>query len=153
MPTRIPSYQCKDRFVKVNLDFTGEPFLRGIVFVDSLKLAYTDEDVPTLNNNTASSVSSPFLGKDASECHHLLKQLSEEPGSSINPEPFAILDERSTQDDTILLCEAGEEGVSSVRAAFGITESRLLQYFAADAGVDQDRETAARTSDGVLRAN
>jgi hypothetical protein len=121
--------------------------------VDSLKLSYTDDDVPTLDNNTASSVPSPFLGKDASECHHLLKQLSEEPGSSINPEPFAILDERSMQDDTILLCEAGEEGVSSVRAAFEITESRLLQYFAADAGVDQDRETAARTPDGVLRAN
>jgi hypothetical protein len=127
--------------------------LRGIVFVDSLEISYTEDDVPTVGNNTASSATSPFQGKNASECHDLLKQLSEEPGSSINPEPFAILDDRSMQDDTVLLCEAGEEGVSSVRAAFGITESRLLQYFAADAGVDQDHEAAARTSDGVLRGN
>jgi hypothetical protein len=127
--------------------------LRGIVFVDSLKLSYTDDDIPTLGNNAASSTTSPFLGKNALECHDILKQLSEEPGSSINPEPFAILDERSMQDDTVLLCEAGEEGISSVRAAFGNTQCRLLQYFAADAGVDEDRETAARTSDGVLRVN
>lgn len=125
--------------------------LRNIVFMDSLKATYTDEDVPTLGNNAASSATSPFMGKNASECYQILEQLSQADGSSINPEPFAILDERSLQDDTVLLCEAGEEGVRSVRAAFAITECRLLQYFGADAGVGEDQETAAGTPDGVLR--
>lgn len=119
--------------------------------MDSLKATYTDEDVPELGNNSPSLSTSPFMGKSASECYQILERLSQEEGSSINPEPFAILDERSMQDDTALLCEGGEEGVQSVRAAFAVTECRLLQYFAADAGVGQDQETAAGASDGVLR--
>jgi hypothetical protein len=133
------------------LDFTGEPQLKAMVFADSLKATYFDDDVPTIGNNSASSALSPFAGKSALECYQILKQISEEIESSINPEPFAILDGRSMQDDSALLCEAGEEGVSSVRVAFGITQCRLMQYFAADAGVDRDRETTSRSSDGVLR--
>ena len=123
--------------------------LENIVFMDSVKASYTDEDVPTLGNNSASSTTSPFMGKDAAECYQILEQLAQQEGSSINPEPFAVLDERSMQDDTLLLCEAGEEGVRSVRAAFAVAENRLLRYFAADAGVDEDRETAVGTG-GVL---
>ena len=125
--------------------------LRNIIFMDSLKSTYTDEDVPELGNNSSSSTTSPFIGKNATECYEILERLSQEEGSSINPEPFAILDERSVQDDTALLCEAGEDGVRTVRAAFAIVECRLLQYFAADAGVEQDQEASAGTSDGVLR--
>jgi len=124
--------------------------LENVVFMDSLKASYTDEDVPTLGNNIPSSPTSPFLGKNASECYQILEQLASQEGSSINPEPFAILDERSMQDDTVLLCEAGEEGVRCVRAAFAVAECRLLQYFAADAGVEEDQATAAGTG-GVLQ--
>lgn len=123
--------------------------LENIVFIDSLKASYTDEDVPTLGNNSASLITSPFMGKNAAECYQILEQLAQQEGSSINPEPFAMLDERSMQDGTVLLCEAGEDGVRSVRAAFAVTENRLLRYFAADAGVDEDREMAAGTG-GVL---
>jgi len=123
--------------------------LRNIVFMDSLKASYTDEDVPTLGNNTTSLATSPFIGKTASECYQILEQLAQQEGSSINPEPFAILDERSMQDDTALLCEAGEDGVRFVRAVFAVTESRLLRYFAADAGVAEDQNIAA-ASNGVL---
>jgi hypothetical protein len=125
--------------------------LRNIVFMDSLKATYIDEDVPELGNNSASLATSPFMSKNASECYDILEQLSQQEGSSINPEPFAILDERSMQDDTVLLCEVGEDAIRSVRAAFAVTESRLLQYFSADAGVAQDQESAAGTEDGVLR--
>jgi hypothetical protein len=125
--------------------------LRNIVFMDSLKATYIDEDVPELGNNSASLATSPFMSKNASECYDILEQLSQQEGSSINPEPFAILDERSMQDDTVLLCEVGEDGIRSVRAAFAVAESRLLQYFSADVGVAQDQESAAGTEDGVLR--
>lgn len=150
-PTTILPRQCKDRFIKANLDFSQEPQLENVVFVDELKIAYSDEDVPILGNNTATPATSPLIGKDAVGCFSILSDLSLVEGSSINPEPFAILDERSMQDDTALLCEAGEEGVSSVRATFGVTVCRLRQYFAADAGTEQDRELAACESDGVLR--
>jgi hypothetical protein len=143
-------HQCKDRFIAANLSFTGKPMLENVVFMDSLEATYTDEDVPTLGNNSPSSSTSPFMGKDALECYQILEQLASQEGASINPEPFAMLDERSMQDETVLLCEAGEEGVRSVRAAFAVVESRLLRYFAADAGVDEDRETAA-ASGGVLQ--
>lgn len=119
--------------------------------MEELKIAYSDDNVPTLGNNTATPATSPFNGKNAAGCFSILSDLALVEGSSINPEPFAILDERSMEDDTALLCEAGEEGVSSVRAAFGVTVSRLRQYFAADAGTEQDRELASRESDGVLR--
>jgi hypothetical protein len=125
--------------------------LRNIIFMDSLNATYTDEDVPELGNNSASSTTSPFMGMNASECYEVLEQLSQQEGSSINPEPFAILDGRSIRDDTALLCEAGEDGVRTVRAAFAVVECRLLQYFAADAGVEQDQETSNDTPDGVLR--
>lgn len=123
--------------------------LENVVFMDSLKASYTDEDVPTLGDNSASLTTSPFMGKNASECYEILERLAQQEGSSINPEPFAILDQRSMQDGTVLLCEAGEDGVRSVRASFAVTENRLLRYFAADAGVDEDREMAAGTG-GVL---
>jgi hypothetical protein len=125
--------------------------LRNIVFMDSFKATYIDEDVPELGHNSASLATSPFMRKNASECYGILEQLSQQEGSSINPEPFAILDERSMQDDTVLLCEVGEDGIRSVRAAFAVAESRLLQYFSADVGVAQDQESAAGTEDGVLR--
>jgi hypothetical protein len=123
--------------------------LENLVFIDSLKATYTDEDVPVLGTNVPSSTTSPFMGKNAAECYQILEQLASQEGSSINPEPFAILDERSMQDDTVLLCEAGEEGVRCVRAVFAVTECRLLQYFAADAGVEED-QVAAAGSGGVL---
>jgi hypothetical protein len=116
--------------------------LENLVFIDSLKATYTDEDVPVLGTNVPSSTTSPFMGKNAAECYQILEQLASQEGSSINPEPFAILDERSMQDDTVLLCEAGEEGVRCVRAVFAVTENRLLRYFAADAGVEEDQMTA-----------
>jgi len=72
----------------------------GLVFVDSID-GYYDE-ASTLPTEADSNPNSPFIGKSPQECHQLLL-LHEDTESEIITGTFAIMDERSTQDDIVLL--------------------------------------------------
>lgn len=123
-----------------------------MIFVDSSEHTYSAASLLE-DGAKPSSSTSPFTGKTAQECYVLLKHLCERTKSTLYPDIFAIFDERSLQDDTVLLVEADQESgeVESVRASFELACCRLMQYFAADAGAGEDREQAERTADGILR--
>jgi hypothetical protein len=67
------------------------------------------------------------------------------------------MDERSLEDDTVLLVNAldneGREGeVRSIRASFEIVHWRLLGYMDGEFySMDEDLEAVKGTEDGVLR--
>lgn len=80
-------------------------------------------------------------------------------GSDVNYEQFVIFDERSIQDDTVLIVEkevstAGEEaGDASVRVVHEmVTHEMMLLDITGDASVDGDYETASRTENRVLHS-
>lgn len=66
------------------------------------------------------------------------------------------MDERSLTEDSVLLVNApgeSEEGeVQSVRLTFEIVHSRLSGYFLGMMDIAEDKATAERAEDGVLRA-
>lgn len=72
---------------------------------------------------------------------------------------FAIMDERSTQDNTVLLVCAerdlgGDNEVSAlptVRATFQASATALMLYETGHSSVGEDAECAAREKDNVYR--
>lgn len=121
-------------------------------FVDSLTEQYDEASERPIE--WPSSSSSPFKGKTTHECHLLLKQLVEDTGSDIDVEIFAIMDETSTDNGTLLLAEgpAEENGeAESVRARFEDASLVCLNFRAAKLDVAELRERAEAEADGVLR--
>ncbi|KAK4502609.1 hypothetical protein PRZ48_006035 [Zasmidium cellare] len=122
------------------------------VFVDSLTEEYdAPSEAPVMD---ASSPDSPFMGKSTHECYELLQQLLEDTGSDIDYDCFAIMDERSIKDDTLLLAEGpAEEGgeAESVRAPFDVASLVMLNFRAGNASMSEYKERAAKEEDGVLK--
>lgn len=107
---------------------------------------------------------SPFKGKSQTECYHILKTMCEEKGSDLNYGYFLIIDERSLEDKTVLICcswpEDQDESFLTVRVRFvrantitmclsightgwdEVEESELLKH-----GVKQSQES----SDSIQR--
>lgn len=106
-----------------------------------------------------SSPNSPFIGKTPQECHQLLWKLRENTESEIFTDFFAIMDERSTQDNTVLLVCAerdlgGEKEVlamPTVRATFKAAPTALMLYETGHSSVGEDAERAALEKDNVYR--
>lgn len=120
-----------------------------IVFVDSLSKAYIRNDV--LGQNIQSC---PLAFRESSpqECFHLLLRIKAETDSIIHPPIFAILDEQSLRDDTVVLVDMDDnESVKSARCEFKIACAKLNGYFVGDSDIDQDIEEAGEEGDGVLR--
>jgi hypothetical protein len=141
----------KTRFLQLNNDFFGVPSPpEHFVFVDSVTHAYIKSDRLGDKFETSSSTS-PFKGKSAAECHALLKQLREDTGTPIAYGTFAILDDRSLQDETVILVSADEDGTETLRAEFEIACARLVQYLVGDMTIDEDQEDAKEEDDGVFR--
>lgn len=70
----------------------------------------------------------------------------------MNLRVYAILDERSLADDTILVIEVSEDDeYFGVRMECSLAIPRMLQYEIGDMGIDEDMEEAAETADGVFR--
>lgn len=126
--------------------------------MDSIDDYYDDE--PSSTPTEADSASdSPFIGQTPQECHRLLVKLRDDTESEIMPDFFAILDERSTQDNTVLLVTAarnlgGEHEVlawHTVRATFQACALALMLYETGHSSVGEDAERAECESDGVYR--
>lgn len=128
----------------------------NLVFVDSIDDYYDEASEAPIEDE--SSPDSPFIGKTPQECHQLLSKLVEDTESEIMTAYFAIMDERSTKDDTVLLVCAErddeEEVVSwpTVRATFEVTAVSLKCYHSGHSNVGEDLERAEREHDNVYRA-
>jgi len=137
--------QVMERFIDSN---DSEDFY--FVFVDDLSEKYNCASESPVTKD--SSPTSPFIGKSTHECHVLLQQLFKDTGSDIDYDCFAIMDKRSIEDDTLLLCEGpSEEGeAESVRAPFDVASLIMLNFRAGGPGVEEYQEAAAKEEDGVL---
>ncbi|KAJ6107454.1 hypothetical protein N7523_008777 [Penicillium sp. IBT 18751x] len=73
----------------------------NLVFRDSIDGYYDKASEAPIKDD--GSPDSPFIGKTPQECHQLLLKLLEDTESEIMTDYFAIMDDLSTQDDTVLL--------------------------------------------------
>lgn len=129
------------------------------VFVDSIELYYDEASEPP--REVDSNPNSPFIGKTPEECHQLLLQLREETESEIMTDIFAIMDQRSTRDDTVLLvCAERELGgenevlaMPTVRATFEASATAMVLYQTGHSSVGENLELAARNEDNVYRGS
>lgn len=142
-----------DRFVEKNgLDKDHW----NLVFVDSIDDYYNEASEAPVEKE--SSPNCPFIGKTPRECYQLLSKLVEDTRSEILTEYFAIMDERSTKDDTVLLvcAERNDEDEvvawPTVRAIFEVTAVSLKCYHSGHSSVGEDLELAEREHDNVYRA-
>lgn len=142
-----------DRFIKEN-NIDKDQW--NLVFVDSIDDYYNEASEAPVEDE--SSPDSPFIRKTPQECHQLLSKLVEDTESEIMTEYFAIMDERSTKDDTILLVCAERDDEEEVvawptmRATFEVTAVSLKCYHSGNRSIGEDLERAEREHDNIYRA-
>ncbi|KAK4579876.1 hypothetical protein LTR86_000077 [Recurvomyces mirabilis] len=106
-------------------------------------------------HSTPSDPASSFKDKMPQECAALLQALRRN-GADIDFELFAIIDERSHQDDTATIVDAqldGEEfyDFGTLRIPFEPTYGRLASYSVGDASGSVDSVAALTMPNGVFR--
>ncbi|PPJ50653.1 hypothetical protein CBER1_05265 [Cercospora berteroae] len=148
----IPS-DVKDRFIEANQNYKNQ-MICYMAFIDDLTATYSDES--EIGGDVGTS-QAPFKDKTAQECLELLRKLRIENESDIRCSLFIVMDERTLQDETVLLVQApflGEEGeIKTVRAEFQVAYSQLMCYEMAyeSDNIEADQAAAQATEDGVLR--
>jgi len=146
--------QLKDHILTLCDDYAGNTGTMT-VFVDSLSETYDDADGLGYNDD---STSAPFANKTPYECSLLLKQMCEDNSENCfyDGDIFAILDEQSLRDGTLLLVEEPEEEdggeAHSVRAVFEMAETQMALWVAGKTTIIEAKERAMQTEDGILRA-
>ena len=141
-----------DRFIEQNGVDEDE---WNLVFVDSIDNYYDEASETPVDNE--SSPNSPFIGKTPQECHQLLLKLLEDTKSEIMTDYFAIMDERSKEDNTVLLVCAERDlenevlAWPTVRATFQASAVALMLYHSGHSSVGEDVERAQREHDNVYR--
>ncbi|KAJ6010902.1 hypothetical protein N7451_002314 [Penicillium sp. IBT 35674x] len=141
-----------NRFIEENeVDAEGR-----FVFVDTLDDYYSEASESPIEVD--SNPISPFIRKKPQDCYELLLKLREETESEIITHYFAILDERSTQDDTVLLVCASvdldaenELSIQTIRASFQASVFALMLYETGHSSVGEDEERADRAGGTVYR--
>jgi hypothetical protein len=113
----------------------------NFVFVDNLTSKHTSPHLST-STLTASSPTSPFKNKPATECSALLKRLASETGAYILDTVFAIFDDQTLQDGSVVLVQTVDDELESMRSVPEVVCMRLLQYMIGDADIVEDREEA-----------
>lgn len=114
----------------------------NFIFVDSLAHKHTAPDLAT-SHFTPSSPASPFKNKTATECSALLKILADQTGAYILDTVFAIFDEQTLQDGSVVLVQTVDDRLEDMRTVPEVVCMRLLQYMIGDASIVEDREEAA----------
>jgi hypothetical protein len=100
----------------------------------------------------ASSPESPFKAKNLTECSALLKRLAEESGNSVLDTVFAVYDDRTKQDGSILLAQTVDEEIEGVRVVPELACGKLLGYMVCHGpSIVEDQEDAEEEEDGVFR--
>lgn len=124
-----------------------------MVFVDDLSRVYDEEDGLGYDKDSSSA---PFTGKTPYQCWLMLNKILEEnEGSYFDDTIFAILDERSLKDGTLLLVEEPTEEddgeAHSVRAVFEMCETQMSLWMGGKNTVYEANERIKNTEDGILR--
>ncbi|KAM3419515.1 hypothetical protein BST61_g2858 [Cercospora zeina] len=150
----IPS-ELKDRFIEENQNYQDQ-MICYMVFIDDLSATYTEEsEIGEDEEYGSSPTRAPFKDKTYQECLEMLRKLRIEHQSDIRCPLFIVMDERTLQDDTVVLVQApfmGEEGeIKSVRAEFQVAYGQLMLYEMAYKDIETDQAAAEATEDGVLR--
>ena len=141
-----------DRFIEQNGVDEDE---WNLVFVDSIDDYYDEASEAPIDNE--SSPNSPLIGKTPQECHQLLLKLLEDTKSEIMTDYIAIMDERSKQDNTVLLVCAVRDlenevfAWPTVRVTFQASAVALMLYHSGHSSVEEDVERAQREHDNVYR--
>lgn len=78
--------------------------------------------------------------------------MNHETGSELNYKWFVILDERSIEDESVLLAgyDAEEEQIETVRTTFEIAGAEIGALSVGMHGMSEDREIAKEQKEGVL---
>ncbi|KAH0370211.1 hypothetical protein KCU65_g2635, partial [Aureobasidium melanogenum] len=120
------------------------------VFVDSIDKYYDEPSFAPVEG--PSNPNSPFIGKTPEECHKLLLKLCEDTESELLHMYFMVMDERSIQDDTVLLVRAEDDtDISYVRATFETSAESLVCYLTGHSSPNTDAYSAG--ADGVYRGS
>jgi hypothetical protein len=112
-----------------------------------------------VGENTPTQLNSSFENKSADECWLLLRAMREA-GSDIDYESFVIIDDRTLQDDTVLVVvkelltedEAAQTANVEVPMSSELASFRLGSYLAGESDIGEDFVKSQRHADGVLRA-
>ncbi|CAD0089577.1 unnamed protein product [Aureobasidium mustum] len=107
-----------------------------IVVIDNLEKTYAEiSELPM----AASHSPAPFKGKNAEECFEMLKKMKADTGSEINVENFAVFDERSVEDDTVLIVQASEKTgeIETVRGALRETDLALVNLWVGNMDIEE----------------
>ncbi|KAH0362606.1 hypothetical protein KCU65_g7957, partial [Aureobasidium melanogenum] len=97
-----------NRFKELNLkqQKEGLDLDLSIPIITSLEKKYTEASNIPMEPTTSLA---PCQGKSPKECFEIPQKLVKDTGSEINVENFAILDERSKQDNTVWLMQASKK--------------------------------------------
>ncbi|KAK6007471.1 hypothetical protein QM012_004285 [Aureobasidium pullulans] len=149
-----PTAELKDRILELCDDYGGNTGTM-LVFIDDLSRVNDEDDGLGYNKD---STSAPFAGKTPYECWIMLQKILEEnegEGSNFVDTIFAILDERSLEDGTLLLVEEPVEEddgeAHSVRAVFEMSETQMSLWHGGKNTVYEANERIKNTKDGILR--
>jgi hypothetical protein len=148
-------HQFKDRFLLANIEYK-DVLDHHFVFVDDSSTTYTTKN--DVGENTATHPNSSFKNKSADECWLLLRAMHEA-GSNTDYESFVIIDDRTLQDDTVLVVvkelltedEAAQAANAEVRMPFELASFRLGCYLAGEGDIGEDFVKSQRHADGVFR--
>lgn len=147
--------QLKDRFLLASIDYKDQ-LDHYFVFVDNSSTVYASKN--DVGENTPSQPNSSFKNKSADECWLLLRAMREA-GSDIDYESFVIIDDRTLQDDTVLVVvkelltedEAAEATNAEVRMPSELASFQLGCYLGGHTDIGEDVVKSQRHADGVLR--
>ena len=129
----------------------------GIVFVDDVSRSY---NFPNKIGTNTDSPGAPFAGMSPYQCYVLLQKILQanvtNPENEVRDDMFAIFDERSLVDGTLLLVDPPEEEdppfSCSVRIFPQLMEMRLALWAAGLSSIWEDKGPAQITR-GVLQSH
>lgn len=126
-----------DRFLELNAkEREGLDLELAIVIITDLSKTYTEISKSPIN---ATCSPASFQGRSAEGCFELLQEFARDTGSEIDVEIFAILDERSGEDDTVCIAKASKRTgeIKTVRGALRQTDMSLVNLWVGNLNIEE----------------
>ncbi|THW17601.1 hypothetical protein D6D24_03839 [Aureobasidium pullulans] len=126
-----------DRFLELNAkEREGLDLELAIVTITDLSKTYTEISKSPMNGTCSPAL---FQGRSAEECFELLQEFAKDTGSKIDVEIFAILDERSREDDTVCILKASKTTgeIKTVRGALRQTDMSLVNLWVGNLNIEE----------------
>lgn len=131
------SKQFLDRFLELNAkEKEGHNLDLAIVIITDLSKTYTETSKSPMIGTCSPA---PFQGRSAEGCFELLQEFARDTGSEIDVEIFAILDERSREDDTVCIVKASKRTgeIKTVRGALRQTDMSLVNLWVGNLNIEE----------------